>query len=618
MALLVLPVGRAKLQFPLSGTHLVSQTTVSIPLPNCERRVKIRQSVHASSLKTVAAPLLTHATLRIGMAQINPVVGDIASNATRVSRTYADALERGCEVLAFPELVLTGYPPEDLVLKSGFVTDNIAALQAFAATTTTCVAVVGFVDRVGDELFNAAAICTQGRVQGVYHKQLLPNYSVFDEQRYFSAGNDFSLFRVNGALMGVTICEDIWDPNGPVATQARAGAVLNININGSPFHRGKSGERQQMVSERARDNKCVIAYVNQVCGQDELVFDGGSMLFDASGTLLAKSAQFVEEIQFVDVVVPRTAGDPNAEVQELLPVVAPREAALMGTIAATTNDIEQIYGALVLGTRDYVRKNGFTDVVIGLSGGIDSALVAAIAVDALGAEHVHGVSMPSRYSSEGSRTDAATLAQNLGIDMQTISIEPAFEAYLQMTAASFAGRPQDLTEENLQSRVRGTTLMALSNKFGWMVLTTGNKSELAVGYFTLYGDSVGGYAVIKDLLKTSVYELCRYINSKHAREVIPEVVITKPPSAELRPDQRDDQSLPPYEVLDAILEMYVEQDRTAAEIIALGHDEALVRRISRLVDLSEYKRRQGPPGVRVTLKAFGKDRRLPITNAYRG
>jgi NAD+ synthase (glutamine-hydrolysing) len=354
-----------------------------------------------------------------------------------------------------------------------------------------------------------------------------------------------------------------------------------------------------------------------------LVFDGGSMLFDADGILLAKSAQFVEEIQFVDVVVPRTAGDPGAVVKELLPVVAPREAELLGTIVATTSDIEQMYGALVLGTRDYVRKNGFTDVVIGLSGGIDSALVAAIAVEALGAEHVHGVSMPSRYSSEGSRTDAATLAQNLGIDMQTISIEPAFEAYLQMTAQSFAGRPQDLTEENLQSRVRGTTLMALSNKFGWMVLTTGNKSELAVGYFTLYGDSVGGYAVIKDLLKTSVYEMCRYINTRNtittnAREVIPEVVITKPPSAELRPDQRDDQSLPSYDVLDAILEMYVEQDQTAAEIIALGFDEALVRRISRLVDLSEYKRRQGAPGVRVTLKAFGKDRRLPITNAYRG
>ena len=618
MALLVLPVGRAELQFLLSGTHTVSQTAVSIPLPNCERRVKIRQSAHASSLKTVAAPLLTHATLRIGMAQFNPVVGDIASNSARVSRIYSDAVANGCDVLAFTELSLTGYPPEDLVLKGGFVTDNLAALQAFATTTTSCVAVVGFVDRVDDELFNAAAICAHGRVQGVYHKHLLPNYSVFDEQRYFSAGTDFLLYRVNGALMGVTICEDIWDPNGPVATQARAGAALNININGSPYHRGKIGERQQMVSERARDNNCVIAYVNQVCGQDELVFDGGSMLFDASGTLLAKCAQFVEEIQFVDVVVPRTVGDPNTEIKELLPVVAPRESELMGTIAKSTSDIEQIYGALVLGTRDYVQKNGFTDVVIGLSGGIDSALVAAIAVDALGASHVHGVSMPSRYSSEGSRTDAATLAQNLGIDMQTISIEPAFEAYLQMTAQSFAGRPQDLTEENLQSRVRGTTLMALSNKFGWMVLTTGNKSELAVGYFTLYGDSVGGYAVIKDLLKTSVYELCRYINSKHAREVIPEVVITKPPSAELRPDQRDDQSLPPYDVLDAILEMYVEQDRTAAEIIALGHDETLVRRISRLVDLSEYKRRQGPPGVRVTLKAFGKDRRLPITNAYRG
>ena len=315
------------------------------------------------------------------MAQFNPVVGDIASNSARVSSIYADALARDCDVLAFTELVLTGYPPEDLVLKSGFVTDNISALHSFAATTSSCVAVVGFVDRVGDELFNAAAICAQGRVHGVYHKHLLPNYSVFDEQRYFSAGTDFSLFRINGALMGVTICEDIWEPSGPVATQARTGAVLNININGSPFHRGKSGERQQMVSERARDNKCVIAYVNQVCGQDELVFDGGSMLFDASGTLLAKCAQFVEEIQFVDVVLPRAAGDPSADVQELLPVVAPREVELMGAIAAPTSDIEQMYGALVLGTRDYVRKNGFTDVVIGLSGGIDSALVAAIAVD---------------------------------------------------------------------------------------------------------------------------------------------------------------------------------------------------------------------------------------------
>jgi len=384
-----------------------------------------------------------------------------------------------------------------------------------------------------------------------------------------------------------------------VRAQARAGAALNININASPFHRGKIGEREQMIGERARENECAIAYVNQVGGQDELVFDGGSMVFGADGALVARSGQFVSDLLVCDIKFPAT------EVEQA--IVAPLQ-----------EDLEELFSALVLGTRDYVRKNGFTDVVIGLSGGVDSALVAAIAVSALGAEHVHGVSMPSRYSSEGSRTDAALLADNLVIQMQTISIEPAFKSYLEMCAPSFADKPPDLTEENLQSRVRGTTLMALSNKFGWMVLTTGNKSELAVGYFTLYGDSVGGYAVIKDLMKTTVYELCHHINRRAGRELIPTAVITKPPSAELRPDQRDDQSLPSYDILDAILTLYVEQDRTAAEIIALGHDEALVRRIARLVDMNEYKRRQGPPGVRVTLKAFGKDRRLPITNGYRG
>jgi NAD+ synthase (glutamine-hydrolysing) len=403
-----------------------------------------------------------------------------------------------------------------------------------------------------------------------------------------------------------------------VRQQAKAGAALNININGSPYHRGKIGERADMISDRAKDNECAIAYVNQVCGQDELVFDGGSMVFDQSGALIARSKQFVEDLLIVDIDVA------SRKVQRGTRVVAitnaPRNAAsnVQANLAQEETDLEQVFGALVLGTRDYVRKNGFTDVVIGLSGGVDSALVAAIAVEALGAQHVHGVSMPSRYSSEGSRTDAAALATALGIDLQTISIEPAFEAYLSMTQQSFAGKPPDLTEENLQSRVRGTTLMALSNKFGWMVLTTGNKSELAVGYFTLYGDSVGGFAVIKDLLKTTVYELCRHINARSGREIISEVVITKPPSAELRPDQRDDQSLPAYEVLDPILELYVEQDRTAADIIALGFDEALVRRIARLVDMNEYKRRQGPPGVRVSAKAFGKDRRLPITNGYRG
>jgi NAD+ synthase (glutamine-hydrolysing) len=478
---------------------------------------------------------------------------------------------------------------------------------------------VGFVDGSTDlELYNAAAVINGGVVHDVYRKQLLPNYSVFDEQRYFTPGDSFSLYQIGGVHVGVTICEDIWDASGPVRQQAQAGAAINININGSPYHRGKIGERAAMIGERAKDNDCAIAYVNQVCGQDELVFDGGSMVFDHAGTLVARSPQFVEDLLIVDIDVASPKLRRGTGVIAITSAPRNKSSELQAGIAKEDNDLEQVFGALVLGTRDYVRKNGFTDVVIGLSGGIDSALVAAIAVEALGAQHVHGVSMPSRYSSEGSRTDAAALASVLGIDLQTISIEPAFEAYLSMTQQSFAGKPPDLTEENLQSRVRGTTLMALSNKFGWMVLTTGNKSELAVGYFTLYGDSVGGFAVIKDLLKTTVYDLCRHINKRSGREIISEVVITKPPSAELRPDQRDDQSLPAYEVLDPILELYVEQDRTAAEIIALGFDEALVRRIARLVDMNEYKRRQGAPGVRVSAKAFGKDRRLPITNGYRG
>lgn len=556
--------------------------------------------------------------VRVGLAQFNPVVGDIAGNSRRILELYAKAHDANCDIVVFPELCITGYPPEDLVLKSGFVAENQQAMREIVAATQGCVAVFGFVDGSRGSLANSAAIASNGTLHGTYNKQLLPNYSVFDEDRYFTPGDSFSLFTIAGVHVGVTICEDIWQADGPVQQQAKAGATLNININASPYHRGKFDERQQMVSERARANSCAIVYVNQVCGQDELVFDGGSMVFDHRGDMVMRAEQFGESLSFIDIAVHESivaSGIPVVEVSQASRASGPKHE---GVIAPSTSDMEQVFGALVLGTRDYVRKNGFTDVVIGLSGGIDSALVAAIAVEALGSQHVHGVSMPSRYSSEGSRTDAAILASNLGVDMQTISIEPAFSAYLDMTAESFAGKKADLTEENLQSRVRGTTLMALSNKFGWMVLTTGNKSELAVGYFTLYGDSVGGYAVIKDLLKTTVYELCRFVNSRAGREVIPEAVITKPPSAELRPDQRDDQSLPAYEVLDPILELYVEQDRTAAEIIALGFDEALVRRISRLVDMNEYKRRQGPPGVRVSLKAFGKDRRLPITNAYRG
>jgi NAD+ synthase (glutamine-hydrolysing) len=595
--------------------------TVSTPLPKCERRVKLGASSDPASglgsLIYVARPNATR--LRIALAQVNPIVGNIEANKAKISQQYLASEAAGCDLVMFPELSVTGYPPEDLVLKAGFVAENHKAIAALAPITGTCVAVVGFVDgSTATGLFNAAAVISNGIVRDVYRKQLLPNYSVFDEQRYFLPGDEFALYQIGGVHVGVTICEDIWEANGPVRQQARAGAALNVNINGSPYHRGKIGERAQMISKRARDNECAIAYVNQVCGQDELVFDGGSMVFDSAGELVGRSPQFVEDLLIVDVEV--AASKPKRGTRVVAITKTPRsvQPVVTNQIVQEATDLEQIFGALVLGTRDYVQKNGFTNVVIGLSGGIDSALVAAIAVEALGAQHVHGVSMPSRYSSEGSRTDAAELAAALGVDIQTISIEPAFEAYLSMTAPSFAGKSADLTEENLQSRVRGTTLMALSNKFGWMVLTTGNKSELAVGYFTLYGDSVGGFAVIKDLLKTTVYDLCRYINQRNGREIISEAVITKPPSAELRPDQRDDQSLPPYEVLDPILEMYVEQDRTATDIIAMGFDEALVRRIAQLVDTNEYKRRQGAPGVRVSAKAFGKDRRLPITNGYRG
>jgi NAD+ synthase (glutamine-hydrolysing) len=569
--------------------------------------------------------------LRIALAQIDPKVGDLDGNIATICAAYDAAEAAGCDIVAFPELAITGYPPEDLVLKPGFVADNLAALAAVAAHTRRCAAVVGYVASDRD-LYNAAAVCAGGAVLGTYRKRLLPNYAVFDEARYFTPGDasdPYELYVIGGVKVGISICEDVWSPEGPLAEQAAGGAELNININGSPFHAGKAHTRERMLATRAADASCALAYVNQVCGQDELVFDGGSMVFDAEGELVARAAMFVEELLITDLVIEpvyrkrlldprgrRTEQPMRLVVVSEQPVAYPD--ALAPRLAPLPDDDAELYDALVLGTRDYVRKNGFTDVVVALSGGIDSTIVACVAVDALGADHVHGVSMPSRYSSDHSRTDAADLAEKLGIDYRTVAIEPAFAAYLDMTAESFAGRAADLTEENLQSRIRGTTLMALSNKFGWMVLTTGNKSEMAVGYFTIYGDSVGGYAVIKDVLKTRVYDLCRYVNRRDGRDTINENVITKPPSAELRPDQRDDQSLPPYEVLDPILRLYVEEDRTAAEIVELGHDEAIVRRVTRLVDINEYKRRQCPPGVRVSVKAFGKDRRLPITNGYRG
>ena len=570
--------------------------------------------------------------LRIALAQLNLTVGDLDGNLDKMVEAYALAETAGCDLIAFPELSATGYPPEDLVLKPGFVNDNRRALDKLAARTRRCAAVVGFVDADRD-LYNAAAVCAGGEVLGTYHKRLLPNYSVFDEQRYFTPGTDsdpLELYVIGGVKVGISVCEDIWSPFGPLAVQAAGGAELNVNINASPYHVGKAAERERMLATRAADAHSAIVYVNQVGGQDELVFDGASVAFDHEGNMLARARQFTEDVLIVDVPVPpvyrKRLLDPRGRRTEVelplievsdTPVVHDEPAPLSPVVELLDADHE-LYDALVLGTRDYCRKNGFTDVVIGLSGGIDSSLVACIAADALGPEHVHGVSMPSRYSSDHSRDDAAALAKQLGVDYRTISIEPTFQAYLDILGESFEGRTPGITYENLQSRCRGQILMALSNEFGWMVLTTGNKSELAVGYFTLYGDSAGGYAVIKDLLKTRVYDLCRYVNRAAGREVIPESVLTKPPSAELRPDQRDDQSLPPYEVLDPILQLYVEDDRTAAEIIELGHDEALVRRVTRLVDLAEYKRRQTPPGVRVTRKAFGKDRRMPITSGYRG
>jgi NAD+ synthase (glutamine-hydrolysing) len=569
------------------------------------------------------------ARLRVAACQINTIVGDLDGNVARILEALEQAEAAGADVAVFPELAITGYPPEDLLLKPGFVADNLEALDKLAARTGRCAAVVGFVDQRRD-LHNAAAVCAHGGVVGRYHKRLLPNYAVFDEQRYFAPGTDpLTLFTIGGVRCGITVCEDIWSPTGPLADQAAGGAELILNLNASPFYAGRLAERERMLATRATDSGCALVYVNQIGGQDELVFDGASLFFDADGDVLASAPQFVESVLVLDVEVRpafrKRLLDPRgramaASLGSVVVTAAPNanDDHVQPSLAPSLDRIDEVYEALVLGTRDYVTKNGFADVVIGLSGGIDSSLVAAIAVDALGAEHVHGVSMPSRYSSEGSKDDARILAERLGIDFRTIPIEPAHRAFSEMLAESFEGRAVDLTEENLQSRIRGVTLMALSNKFGWMVLTTGNKSEMAVGYSTLYGDTAGGFAVIKDVLKTLVYDLCRRRNARAGVEIIPEAVLTKPPSAELRPDQRDDQSLPPYEVLDPILEAYVEDDMTAGELVDMGYDAELVRRIVRLVDLAEYKRRQTPPGVRVTPKAFGKDRRVPITNRYRG
>jgi NAD+ synthase (glutamine-hydrolysing) len=560
--------------------------------------------------------------VRVAACQINTVVGDLGGNARRIEAALEVAGEGGADLAVFPELTVTGYPPEDLLGRPAFVADNQAVFAEIAAASGSCAAVIGYVDTdPAGRLFNTAAVCAEGRVLARYHKRLLPNYGVFDEQRWFTPGEGPLLpFVVAGVPVGITICEDMWFPRGPMVGQAAAGARLLVNLNASPYSRGRREQRLAVLGERVAETGCPVVYVNQIGGQDELVFDGASLIMWPEGTVMASAGQFVEEVLIADIEVGEVNLRPDGErpmtvVSEVSRV--PPDTPSAGPVADVLGPDAEVYEALVVGTRDYLGKNSFTDAVIGLSGGIDSSLVAAIAVDALGPEHVHGVTMPSRYSSEGSVADAVALAANLGIQVATVPIEEAHRALGSSLEPSIPGGPTGLTDENLQSRIRGVVLMALSNAHGWIVLTTGNKSEMATGYSTLYGDSAGGFAVIKDVSKTLVYALCRHRNRRAGFDLIPDPVLTKAPSAELRPDQRDDESLPPYAVLDPVVAGYVEGDRSPDDLIAEGFDPEVVAQIVGLVDRAEYKRRQMPPGVRISAKAFGKDRRMPITNHYR-
>ena len=570
--------------------------------------------------------------LRVSMAQINSTVGDLEGNAANIIERIREAESLGTDLVAFPELALTGYPPEDLVLRRGFVESNLETLDRVCEATRGLhvTAIVGFVDYAHD-IFNSAAVIHNGALAGAYHKQYLPNYGVFDEARYFRPGEGVRLFDIAGARVGVTICEDIWYSSGPMQDQCLAGAEVVVNINGSPFHAGKALQREQMLATRAADNAVLTLYCNLVGGQDHLIFDGGSTIYGPGGDLIARAPLFREELLTVDLDVeevrqtrlhdPRLRRLPQTEA-ELASVSQEPETNRGPLVAAALSEMlpndEQVYEALVLGTRDYVHKTGFSDVVIALSGGIDSTLTAVIAVDALGAEHVRGVSMPSRYSSEGSVADARALADNLGIEMEVLPIDGPYQSYLDTLAPLFEGLPQDVTEENLQARIRGVLMMAISNKMGALVLTTSNKSESATGYTTLYGDMTGGLAVIQDVPKLLVYRLSELVNVRAGRELIPAAVLTKPPSAELRPEQFDEQSLMPYERLDPILEAFVEEDRSLDEIVAAGFEETDVKRVMSLVTGAEYKRRQAAPGLKITPRAFGRDRRFPIANRYRG
>jgi NAD+ synthase (glutamine-hydrolysing) len=590
--------------------------------------------------------------LRLALCQLNATVGDIAGNAARIRAGIDAAVQAGARIVLFPELALTGYPPEDLLLRGHFLDDVGGALHELAEHTsaTDVVAIVGFPERAEGPLgspsrrplekdaghpgprnrgpavrvYNAAAVLRGGAVAEIYRKVHLPNYGVFDEQRYFEAGATGTVIEVAGHRVGLTVCEDLWVPGPPASEEAAAGASLIVNISASPYHAGKGLERERLFAQRAREDRAHIAFCGMVGGQDELIFDGHSFVLDPTGATIARAAQFEEELLICEVELepasaPRDAGEaarararsapaegvPSRPLRELL---APEQA--------------EVYAALCLGLRDYVEKNGFERVVLGLSGGIDSALVACVAADALGPERVSLVVMPSRFSSPDTQGDARKLAANLGARLHELEIEAALDAYERTLAGEFAGHARDVTEENLQARIRGNLLMALSNKFGWLVLTTGNKSEMSVGYTTLYGDLAGGFAVIKDVPKTLVYRLCEWRNSpagaEHGSTPIPPSIIARAPSAELRPDQRDEDSLPPYELLDRILRGYIELDEGREQLVGRGLPAAEVDRTIRLVDLAEYKRRQAPPGIKVTTRAFGRDRRMPITNRYRG
>jgi NAD+ synthase (glutamine-hydrolysing) len=571
--------------------------------------------------------------MRLALAQINTTVGDLDGNRERILQAISEARGAGADLALLPELAVTGYPPEDLLLRPGFIRAAEASLAEIARETRDLVALVGF-PHFDRDLFNACAVCADGEVKAVYRKRFLPNYGVFDEDRYFAPARDLLLLELGGTLVGPTICEDLWQPGPPATDLALAGAQLLTNISASPFHVGRDREREEMFATRARDNACFVAFCNAVGGQDELIFDGHSLVLDEEGRVLARAPGFEEALLVVDIDPADAVGRRLRDVRRRalarergtapdVPVVQlgdchSHDDRIEPFLAEPLQELEQMRLALELGLRDYVGKNGFTEVVIGISGGIDSALTAALAVEALGAERVHCISMPSRYSSEETRSDARRLAENLGTDFRELPIGAAVGAFDSILAESFAGREPDLAEENLQARVRGVLLMALSNKFGWLVVATGNKSELSVGYATLYGDMAGGFALLKDVFKTDVFRLARHLNVRPGRELIPATIIERAPSAELRDDQLDEDSLPPYPALDRVLEAYVEQDRSREELSEDGFDADVVERALALIDRAEYKRRQAPPGVRLTPKAFGRDRRTPITNRWRG